>query len=110
MGQDSSITLANNNQLTRTLSRKGFRAPADPIDHEGVLKLRDVPFRNCMRISQQPPLFLENADYTLREILQERYGTTRLLTEEDLLNLQQSLLYAMAYLQSKAVVYKDLVP
>ena len=75
-----------------------------------MLKLRTVPFRNCMRVPQSPALFLESAAYTLLEILQQRHNTTKLLTEEDILKLLEAILYALAYLQSKGVVYKDLVP
>lgn len=110
MGQQSSSSLADNTQLTRTLSRSNFSSPSHPIDHENILKLRSVPFHNCMGISQTPALFLENADYTLREILQQRYNTTKLLTEDDLLRMLEAIIYALAYLQSKGVVYKDLVP
>jgi hypothetical protein len=56
MGQQES--LSNNQQLIRSISKKNFQLPKQPIDHEGILKMRSVPFRNCVRISDSPRLFL----------------------------------------------------
>ena len=38
-------------------------------EHEGILKLRKVPFRNSVQISDHPPLFLENIPETLSDII-----------------------------------------
>lgn len=40
--------------------------------------------------------------------MEDRYNTTKLFTEEDLTNLLESVLYTLAYLETKNVVYKDL--
>ena len=105
MGQQLSI--AHNEQLGRSLSSRSLK---QGIDHEGILKFRSVPFRGSTQVSTTPALFLENADYTLKGILESRHNTNKLLTEEDLIRLLESVLYTLAYLQSKSVLYRDLVP
>jgi serine/threonine protein kinase len=78
------------------------------IEHEGLLKLRTVPFRNSMQVSTSPCLFMEKADISLASLLEDRYNSTKLFTEEDLINLLESTLYTLAYLETKGIVYKDL--
>lgn len=79
-----------------------------PIEHEGLLRLRTVPFKNSVQVSTSPCLFMEKADITLAGLLEDRYNTTKLFTEEDLTNLLESVLYTLAYLETKNVVYLDL--
>jgi hypothetical protein len=51
---------------------------------------------------------MEKADITLASLLQDRYNSTKLFTEEDLINLLESALYTLAYLETKSIAYPDL--
>jgi serine/threonine protein kinase len=51
---------------------------------------------------------MEKADISLASLLEDRYNSTKLFTEEDLINLLESTLYTLAYLETKGIVYKDL--
>jgi hypothetical protein len=109
MGQQ--LSFAHNEQLSLAISNGDLKTNAKGIiNHEGILRFQSMPFRGSTQIAKSPALFLENADYTLKDILESRLNTTRLLTEEDLLRLLESVLYTLAYLQSKGIVYKDLAP
>jgi serine/threonine protein kinase len=108
MGQQ--LSFAHDEQLGRSINSRNFKSNTKGIEHEGILRFRSIPFCGSTQIAKSPALFLENADYSLQEILESRLNTTRLLTEDDLLKLLEYVLYTLAYLQSLGVLYKDLVP
>lgn len=67
MGQQ--LSFLHNEQLSRKLSSGNLKNNSSPVEHEGLLKCRSVPFRNSSKISDQPELYLEQADYSLQAIL-----------------------------------------
>lgn len=66
MGQEKSTPrLAS----TRFVSPKQSQSSLSTLEHESFLKLRKTPFKNSIRISDSPLLFLENIDTTLTKLL-----------------------------------------
>lgn len=108
MGQEESTVKHKQFELPQRGGKKVAALTMQRYEHEGILKLRDIPFRNSIQISHQPSLFLETSDATLGELLQSRYNTTKLFTEDDIVKLVESILYTLSFLQSKQVSYTDL--
>jgi hypothetical protein len=79
MGQQ--LSFAHNEHLSRAIISENLQKNTKGIEHEGILRFRSMPFRGSTQIAKSPALFLENADYTLEDILESRINTTRLLTE-----------------------------
>ncbi len=55
-------------------------------------------------------MFLENAQTTLDELLQNRYYTNRLFPVDDIYRLIENVIYTLAYLAENNCVYRDLCP
>lgn len=79
------------------------------VEHEGILKLRPTPFPDCVEIDNNgSPLFLENAQMTLQDLIQSRLYTNRLFPIEDMEHLIEHTTYTLAHLFEAGVVYKDM--
>lgn len=73
------------------------------------MKLRSTPFPGCVEIDNDGfPLFLENAQMTLHDLIQSRLYTNRLFPCEDMERLIENVTYTLAYLYESDIVYKDI--
>jgi serine/threonine protein kinase len=76
-----------------------------------MLKLQSTPFKNCIEIeTDQEVLFLESVELTLSQLLEGRLNTNKLFLAEDIDKLIEGVTFALAYLQSQGVTYKDIDP
>jgi serine/threonine protein kinase len=81
------------------------------VDCDGVLKLQSTPFKNCIEIeTDQEVLFLESVELTLSRLLEGRLNTNKLFLAEDIDKLIEGVTFALAYLQSQGITYKDIDP
>jgi len=81
------------------------------VDCDGVLKLQSTPFKNCIEIeTDQEVLFLESVELTLSQLLEGRLNTNKLFLAEDIDKLIEGVTFALAYLQSQGITYKDIDP
>lgn len=85
MGQEESIPQEPHSARNYQIQSKGSYRQAQRLEHEGILRLRSTPFPDCVEIDNDGfPLFLENAQMTLHDLLQSRLYTNRLFPCEDI--------------------------
>ena len=110
MGQEESVPSQEpHSARSYHLQDRNARKDIPRIEHEGILRLRSTPFPDCVEIDNDGyPLFLENAQMTLQDLIQSRLYTNRLFPCEDIERLIQTITYTLAYLFDAGVVYKDM--
>ena len=77
------------------------------FDHGSILRLSNEPFEKCVGTEHG---FYELAEVSLASLVESRYYSKLLFPEEEVLRLTESILYAVAFLESKGWQHHDIYP